>query len=357
MVITFTTTAPALALLTVEGSRPSRPSCPSRPSRETNSCSIYINVSWSYFEQKYIFNIFSPLYWLSALLITKTYFQYIFFVLFIILKGQSYLLYVAMKSSSWKRYISFDFQTMLLLRIEHSSSFTAKTDKLSRIPNLLAPGSMIEWRAACKALPLLGVLICPWVSSPCVTSVPEEIIPHRMHRITHNSCKISLHSMWKIFLHKTRRISLHTMWRISAQLWALVSFLIGVVRPLEKMGWKQQEQHNSRLHAIVTQCKKSCYEKSSWAMNNHNCWSCYRVMDRNQFQHLDGEASGICRSWLSPMVDPLRLLEVVNISLVPSNNSSSLFNPTFNSLSSSFCSSQRSFASWLFVDISILTKM
>ena len=80
-------------------------------------------------------------------------------------------------------------------------------------------------------------------------------------------------------------------------------------------------------------------------------------MDWDQFQHLDGEASGICRSWLSPMVDPLRLLEVVNISLVPSNNSSSLFNPTFNSLSSSFCSSQRSFASWLFVDISILTKM
>ena len=80
-------------------------------------------------------------------------------------------------------------------------------------------------------------------------------------------------------------------------------------------------------------------------------------MDRNQFQHLDGEASGICRSWLSPMVDPLRLLEVVNISLVPSNNSSSLFNPTFNSLSSSFCSSQRSFASWLFVDISILTTI
>ena len=82
-----------------------------------------------------------------------------------------------MKPSSWKRYISFDFQTMLLLRIEHSSSFTAKTDKLSRIPNQLAPGSMIESRAACKALPLLGVLICPWVSSPCVTSVPEEIIP------------------------------------------------------------------------------------------------------------------------------------------------------------------------------------
>ena len=72
----------------------------------------------------------------------------------------------------------------------------------------------------------------------CDQSVPEEIIPHRMHRITHNSCETSLHSMWKIFLHKTRRISLHTMWRISAQLWALVSFLIGVVRPLEKNGMK-----------------------------------------------------------------------------------------------------------------------
>ena len=42
---------------------PSRLSRPSRPSRETNRCSIYINVSWSYFVKKYIFNIFSPLYW------------------------------------------------------------------------------------------------------------------------------------------------------------------------------------------------------------------------------------------------------------------------------------------------------
>ena len=57
MVITFTTTAADLALLTVLGSRPSR------LSRETNRCSIYINVSWSYFVKKYIFNIFSPLYW------------------------------------------------------------------------------------------------------------------------------------------------------------------------------------------------------------------------------------------------------------------------------------------------------
>ena len=260
-----------------------------------------------------------------------------------------------MKPSYWIRYISFDFQTMSLLQIEHSSSFTAKTDKPSRIPNPLAPGSMIETQAVCKALPLLGVLICPWVSSPCVTRVFRK-------RLFLTECIESLtivvKSLFtqcgKSFFTKCgeslltqcggSRHNFELLCRSSLELFDL----------WRKMEWKQQTQD---CMLLSRNAKTSCYEKWSWALNHHNCWSCYGVLDRDQFQHLDGEASGICRSWLSPMVDPLRLLEVVNISLVPSNNSSSLFNPTFNSLSSSFCSSQRSFASWLFVDISILTKM
>ena len=207
-------------------------------------------------------------------------------------------------------------------------------------------------------LPLLGVLICPWVSSPCVT----RVFRRRLFLTEYiESLTIVVESLFtlcgKSFFTK-RGESLFTQCggsRHNFELWCRSSLELFDL-------WRKWDENNSNNKTqdcmlLSRNAKSSCYEKWSWAMNNHNCWSCYGVMDRDQFQHLDGEASGICRSWLSPMVEPLRLLEVVKISLVPSNNSPSLFNPTFNSLSSSFCSSQRSFASWLFVDISILTTI
>ena len=144
-------------------------------------------------------------------------------------------------------------------------------------PKLISPPGFpthLLLEAACKALPLLGVLICPWVSSPCVTRVFRK-------RLFLTECIESLTIVVKSLFTRCGKSfftkhgeSLFTQCggsRHNFELWCRSSLeLFDLWR---KMEWKQQQQQTQYCMLLSRNAKSSCYEKWSWAMNNHNYWS------------------------------------------------------------------------------------